>query len=324
MILLSRLKIPDDYTLGGIGITQSMLSAFTRCRIEFLIKLNRYKRKDKSRKTGFGSMFHELLDKTYALYKKCNNLPDAEMISLWIETYFEENPDHVMNRNEEELDYQRLFAEILMKYYLRYYELDFTEGKILYLEQEFAIKFHNAICRGKVDGIVSDISGGLWLLEHKTRKRIYEMELKQMLNFDFQSLFYITMMEKAIRQGILGVKYNLVRNPGHSRKSGESWKGFEKRFSREVSKDLPHFFKRMPQYFASSDKTIFRRELMHRLDDVQFFLDNFNLYKNENSCLRQYACDHLTACSEGKLINYKQEETLFPELGGDSGCLRVA
>lgn len=317
VIKLQDLIVPVNYTLQGIGTSQSMLGTFAFCKMAYLIRLNRLSRKDKIKKTGFGSLFHFLLDRTYTMFMKKGTLPSENTIERWIQKFKKKNVEYELSRDTEQIDLQTTNASILMKHYLRRYADDFIDTKILHIEKVFNILFYCAFCRGKVDGLIKDKHGFYWLLEHKTRMLIYEQEIQSQIKFDFQSLFYITMIEKLLGIIIRGVYYNVIRNPKHARKKKESWYRFEKRMNNEISKNPKHFFKRVPQIYTNYDKKLFRYELRNRLDEINQFLDRPLIYKNENCCVRRFACDHLDACASGRLVNYIQKDTLFPELEED-------
>lgn len=314
IIQLKDLIVPVNYTLQGAGTSQSMLSCFAFCTVAYVIRLNKLTRKDQIKRTGFGILFHDLLDKVYTMFMRSGNLPSEQMIIKWIEKYRLDNPEYEQSRETEQIDLQTTNAALLMKFYLRFYEADFINTKVLYIEKVFNILFYCAICRGKIDGLIRDKQGYYWLLEHKTRARIYEDNLKSQVKIDFQSLFYITMIEKLLNITIRGVYYNVIRNPGHKRAKGESWRKYAKRLWNEIAKNPKHFFKRIPQPYTIQEKKLFKVELIKRLDAVENFLEKPLIYKNENCCVRQYACDHLDGCASGRLVNYIQRNTLFPEL----------
>lgn len=315
VILIKDLKVPEEYTLEGIGTTQSMISKFG-CLVAYVIKLNRLSKKGMYAKTGFGSLFHDLLDKTYTRYMQKGKLPDESRIEEWIQGFKDKNPEYEQSRDQEGIDLQTTNASLLMNYYLNFYRKDFKKT-IVGIEDIFNIRFFGVMCRGKIDGLIKDKHGFYWLLEHKTRARIYEDEIQSQIKFDFQSLFYITMVERMLDITIKGVYYNVIRNPGNKRLKGETWNKYEKRLYNKIVKNPKHYFKRIPQPFTPSDKRIFKIELYNRFESMKRFLDEPLIYKEQSLCIRRYTCDNLDACANGRLVNYEQLDTLFPELVED-------
>lgn len=315
---LYDLGIPPDYALNGTdwntGTTNSLISSFTFCRYAYLININRYKRADKIFTTGFGSLFHDLLENTYAYARDNKVFPSVSKIKEWTIAFEEKNMDDM--RPDEIKEKELLIAEVLMKYYMRWYKSDLNDYRVISLEEVFDEVFDEFRIRGKIDGHLLKIQGAKhFTFEHKTKGEIVADTIKMILTFDPQNLFYITAKECQHKYKFDGTIYNIIRNPRHKLNKGESLKSFKRKLCLDVEGRPQHFFVRFTQPYTCEVKDIYRVELLAKLREMQNFLDRKILpYKNESACYRRWACEHLQACSTGKLVGYERSEKLFTEL----------
>ena len=316
---LYDLGIPFDYALNGTnwntGMTPSLLSSWTFCRYMFLININRYRRPDKVFTTGFGTMFHDILNRTYHTAKEYNEFPSYLQVKKWIGNW--EDKIEIAYKSSEQIEKELLIAEVLMKEYLEFYSKDIETFKVISLEEVVDEQFHEFRIRGKIDAVLFlKLNKFYYTFEHKTKGEIVEEIIKKILTFDAQNLFYITAKERQdYKRKYGGTIYNIVRNPRHKLKKGESLKSFKRRLRLDVEGRPHHFFVRFTQPYSQETKDIFRIELLAKLRDIQKFLDKETLqYKNETACHRKWACEHLNACSSGKLIGYMKADKLFSEL----------
>lgn len=313
------LGIPNEYALNGTewntGISNSMLSGWTFCRYMFLVIINRYRRPDKVFTTGFGTLFHDILEWTYQCVKDYHEFPTLERVKKWLRKWEENNTDDI--RSDEIKEKDLLLAVILMEGYMKFYHKDITDYRVISLEEIFDEQFHDYRLRGKIDGVLDrKLDNRFYTLEHKTKGEIVSDIIKQILTFDPQNLFYITAKERQdYHTKYAGTVYNIIRNPRHKIKKGESLKMFRRKVRLDIEGRPQHFFVRFTQLYSQEVKDIYRIHLLNKLKDIQKFLDRKLLpYPAETQCHRRWACEHLSACSSGKLVGYKKYDRLFPEL----------
>jgi hypothetical protein len=313
------LGIPDDYALNGTnwntGISNSMLSGWTFCRYLFLVVINRYRRPDKVFTTGFGTLFHDILELTYQYVHDNFVFPSLGIVKKWLIEWEERNTDDM--RSDEVKEKDLLLAEILMEGYMKFYYKDVTDYKIISLEEKFDEQFHGYRLRGKIDGVLGKIADDrFYTFEHKTKGQIVSDVIKQILTFDPQNLFYITAKERQdVNTKYVGTVYNIIRNPKHKILKNESLRMFRRKVRLDIQGRPQHFFVRFTQPYSQEIKDLYKIHLISKLKDIQLFLDRGILpYPNESACHRQWACEHLNACSSGQLIGYKKYDKLFPEL----------
>ena len=93
------------------------------------------------------------------------------------------------------------------------------------LEEKFKVDFHGFKLVGKKDArfVLNNSKKIIRLQEHKTKGRIEADILENVLNFDLQNLFYITVDDIQYNKNCKNVEYNIIRNPGHIQRKDESF-----------------------------------------------------------------------------------------------------
>lgn len=316
-IRIEDIKVPADYNLNKVGITQSLLSAFQMCRMRFLLMINRWEPMEQSKNIAFGNLFHELLERNYKRGKPAASF----VLKSWIDEHITKNKDKLVAFKVDEIQKMAIIARVLCEEYLKVYKDDFKSMDFTGIETLFAVQFHGYLLRGKKDGMYVDKKRGLRkTLEHKTKGRIVEETLQYMLPFDLQNLFYITAEELEKGVQVYGTLYNIIRNPQHKPKNGENEKQFTDRIRVMVQADPGHFFIRYDVPYDDKEKARFRKELLYKLREVEGFLKgSIALYRNENACTIPYNCKYLRLCSQGNTSGYYQKPVLFSELAEEVG-----
>jgi hypothetical protein len=318
------LKIPDDYNLFTKGISQSLLGSFQNCRRKFLFEINRFQSPDIERKTTYGTMVHDLLEKIYiAFYRNKISWEDlTKMTLINIENYKLPN---LFNQNDIEL--MKAKAQAMLEEYLIFYKTDFVNLKFEEIEKVFSVNFKGYILRGKKDGKIYDKNNGLWNIEHKNFSKIVD-ELPDLLTYDFQNLFYLVADNCEKRKDIIGVKYNVLRNPD-VRKMVNPEEVYN-HLKDLIKKDQRHYFIRYEIPYSRGKVKNFSFELWNKLNDLQEIIDIddkkqqfFRLYKNEKACNSPYKCDFQQACSTCNLVGYKQKDKLFNELESSKKAIKI-
>lgn len=331
---IRTLKFPVDYSLYREGISQSLLSKWQQCPVAFLLSLNRWVDPNKGKRTGFGSLFHEMLDKLYHYYSRKGKVPELSLIRDWIEEYADEEMlkggrGSLSGKAEEEIQRDKTVARILLNEYVTFYPKDFKTKKFDEIEETFKVRFNKYKLRGKIDArywIGSGRNKERWLMEHKTKSRFNWEELLLKLNFDLQNLFYILADEIENGYDVDGVLYNVVRNPSDKwTKKFTSLREYGMFLKAKVRKNPEHYFLRREIAYSREDKEEFREDLLNKLNQIKKLLNGeIPVYKNESSCQGQYTCDYLRACSAKCLIGYEQKSVLFNELEDDKILKRAA
>lgn len=315
---LSTTKIRDvkrtNYSIQKDGITQGLIMTYLKCRIEFLLRLNAWG--PQTEKTSFanGAITHDTLDKIYTFYKDNGKLPTLTLIKKWVMTYDKKNKKWLPKAEPQEKSKIKEVCYVIVTEYMRHYKKDFETMEILGAEDIFDFHWHGYRLRGKKD-LRYRIHGSKWIMETKTMARIDESELSERISFDFQSSFYTFAEEATDSENVVGVLYNIVRNPGHKVAKNETLFSYCNRLRREIRKDPGHFFKRFSIPFTKYDKLNFKKELLYKLKEIEMYLNgDLQTYRNEKNCVTRFKCTFLQACASGALIGYAQVHPLFVEL----------
>jgi hypothetical protein len=315
IIRVSELGIPPEYSLSKIGITQSFMQEWHRCRIAFLLTLHRWRKIGSGIKTGFGSLWHEISGNIYKHCEVKKELPADKLIMKWINDFTKYKKDQLRGKTIDDIERDKAIVYVLATEYIRYYSDDFKNMRFYAIERTSFIKYGNCILRRKVDGNYLDKQKRVFLLENKTKGKINSEILLKALSIDFQTQFYVLTEEEEKGIEIAGVLYNIIRNPGHSVGKKETLAGFMVRFRKEVQQNPEHFFLRYFIPFDKKSKIKFREELQNKLDDIQAFLDGkLKIYPMQSACNGEYPCDFLNACSSDCLVGYEKGKEYFPEL----------
>ncbi len=312
IVRVQDIKVPEDYSLEKVGITQSLLSNWG-CRQKFLFKINRWTPNDRNKNVEFGNMVHHVLDLCYS----AKRMPSEKGIDKWVDEYLASWEKRNFGAVMEDMERHAAITVVLMGEYLKHYLTDFQEKKFTGVEALFAVQWKGFLLRGKKDGRYLTKTAKKWIMEHKTRSEIDEDSISDLLAFDLQSLFYITAEEaEDPSDPVHGVLYNVFRNPKHKPKVGETLKAFAERVRFEAKKRPGHFFVRFEAAYTARDKAMFAAQLEAKLLEIKKFLrGDLACYRNEAMCKVGFIkCEYLKACASGKMAGYRQKHHLFEEL----------
>lgn len=315
---LSDVKIPDKsiYCMHRDGVTQTLLKN-TNCRLRLILWLNGWYLQEKEYKMSWGSMFHELLDKTYTLHKGRLVLPSRPLMQSWADQYYVNLRKNIPDFENEKQELDTIKALVILRNYLLAHKDDFTKQKSLIVEGIFAVPYEDFLLRGKIDRVFRETLFD-YLMEHKTKGKIIESLLSDLLGINFQNFFYSFV--KLLTDGTIykGIIYNIIRNSASkpSERQKESLESFESRFETDVRKRPGHYYKRYNLIFDKEKELLqFGKNLLYRLQETDLLLNGrLPIYPNTFACEDPWPCPYIKACSSGVLTGYRQKEKLFEEL----------
>ena len=302
---LSDLKIPNDYKLDKNGITQSMIQTYLDCRVKFLYNINKLQAGQSIERTLFGTCMHLGLE---WLYK--TSVIDVALDTLERKWNIYSN-SLIGVKRETVMGVFELTCALLPIYY-EVYEKEIKEKTVSTVEKEFETPFHNALLRGKIDGIKKETKG-YKVIDHKTMSRVVEGSLMLKLSFDFQMMFY-AFCAKSFHP-VNGCIYNVIRKPALKQKKTESNKDYYDRILNDIKSRPDFYFFRYPITFTKQDFFKFEIELRNILDEIHSFLHgNISIFKNGRSCMTFSQCEFLESCAKQSLIGLHNKEKMFSEL----------
>ena len=298
-------KITFPYQISD-GVTQSLLSAWVSCRQYAFYMIRGWESGAPKRALQQGSMMHEALENWHG--RGIDRLPTRKWRTKALKKGA--NADDI----EDDIG---IVASLLPGYIKRYTKKD-RKKKFVEVEGLFDVEFESYRLRGRIDGVY-ELGGKLWILETKTTSKIEEAALKLYLNFDFQSLFYVTALQEMLGRPIAGVLYNLIRKP--QIKQGKlSKKAYWDRVETDTETRPDFYYKRFETRFTRARIKAFQEELHMKLDLFANWIaagDGRLMFKNEMACRAKWNCRYLQACGDGNMNGYKKTGKLFSELEDD-------
>lgn len=299
-------------SLKDFGFSQSLVKMALQCDRQLMFNLNRWDKPGKEENFFYGNLCHELLDMVYSDFKEP---PSDDQLEDLYDFYIDklDEDDQLLWCNSKKREYYKTITLVVMGRYFEYYKDDF-KFKFEEVEGQFDVEWNNFRLIGKRDGLFRSNKRRL-LFEHKTKSTIFEATIIQMLEFDFQNLYYIISNELDTGSPVDGVLYNVIRKPQSKVGKNETLKDFAKRLGEVIDKDPEHYFKRYEVEYTKEQKEEFQVELFEKLTRIkQLITGERKPLKNEGFCFAGYPCDFLKACSQGHMDGFKQRKHISPEL----------
>jgi hypothetical protein len=322
---------PPFYDPIRDGVTFSLLSTWSACREKARKSLQGWSTKASGMGLTFGTITHELLQRIYEDVRlgKIVGVPSAKQVKKYLaqmETLWRvENPVADV-KTLEYFELTMLLLESLMPLYFQHWVTDFTERKWEKVEREFKIpltlthmsgRVFTTFLRGKMDGSFR-LKGdrGPRLLETKTKVRIEEETIVDILPFERQVNTYLLALEHIDKQAPVGVLYNIIRRPGLHQKKDESLTQFAVRIVADVKARPDWYFMRYEMVVEEKDLDRFRAEIHdHITDFLAWWYGLSGHWKESGQCQNVYGtCPYLSACSANNFTALFKRERVFREL----------
>ena len=311
------------YSIERDGLTQGTLALFLECRQKAWYFLNGWSSKFPSFAITYGDIVHGILEIAYEDIRmgKLKSNPDKTRVRQYvsrIEKQWRTDNPRVDKKALEFLEMSLLIAEATMPVYFDYWHKDFKEIAWRQLESEFKIPYKegdvNSFLRGKMDGVFG--KKDLWLFETKTKSRIEEGDLIDLLPFEHQVNFYLYALRQLFKKTPRGVLYNIVRRIGLQQKQKEPIQVFSKRCVEDISKRPDFYFIRLEVSISEKEMDKYEGELHDLIRDFNaWWKGQAGQYKNTGACVNKYGrCQFLTACATGRMSVYEKRKTVFREL----------
>jgi hypothetical protein len=261
-----------------------------------------------------GSFFHEGVD--HLLSEGCT-LPALE-----------EAKELLMEKEVDDNDWEALLTSIWMLE--RYQEFWDTEGnpwvEVVSTEETMGFPLLNEELWifGKVDGLVRDSAGHLWLLEHKTSYSV-DREYIEKVELDGQITLYMLLVMEVFGEVPDGVIYNVVCRPRKYRRNDESIEGYLARNLEEWRLTPRSYMDRQIAFRSPESLEELRQQLIHTYYRIKSARDEESWLMNTGVCyLRQRKCPYTRLCKEGMrpdiLAMFHQEDP-HPELNLDDALV---
>lgn len=325
---------PVRYDPERDGVTFSLLTAFKDCRELCRLGLNGWTAIHPSFPLIFGEVVHEVFHKVYAdaQAKRLKKPPADARIQQHLRDIAKEWRTENPLASATALQYleqtETLSAAILPIYFKHWVD-DFTQIQWMAkgLEHEFKIPISGTagrtpwktFLRGKMDGVFfKEGSDRPWLFETKTKGRIEEGALVDIMPFELQVNTYLVALNKMTGKTPAGVKYNILRRPQLRQKQQESLAQFGARIVADIHDRPDFYFIRMDMSVDMRDLDRAEQELMDLIGDfLMWWRGQTGHYKNSAHCENKYGtCHMLPICSRRDTTGFYQRDKIFMELEG--------
>lgn len=321
---------PAFYDPMRDGVTFSLMSGWRQCRE--LARLNLHG--VTSRGTGlalvYGTLVHSALQFVYEAARRSmvQGVPSQEFVAKTldgIDAIFKKENPRASADTLQYAEFSMLLANATLPFYFNYWKTDFSTTRWRALEGEFRIPYQAKLydgrviptfIRGKMDGCF-DEHGKLKLFETKTKSRIDEGTIADILPHELQVMIYLWAMRRIYKQMPSGVRYNIIRRPALRQKVSESYAQFAIRCAADIKSRPDFYFLRMDMDITRADMARFEGEFDDLVRDfLSWWYGVSGHYKNSGNCVNNYGtCAMLPICGPDK--NYAMfytRNTVFREL----------
>lgn len=314
----------DFYNLEKDGVTQGLLNKFRNCREEAWLFLQGYSQKSTTLALVYGDIIHGVLERAYTDISKkvLKAVPSQSQTKNYVrvvEKLWEKDRPRADKKTIEFKELACLIAEATLPTYFEFWRKDIKEMQWLGLETQFEypvmFKGYPSIpIRGKMDGVYR--KSGLWLFETKSKSRIEEGNLVDLLPMDFQNLLYCWYLWKKYKEIPKGIKYNIVRRTCLTQKKSESLKQYAVRIAEDIKVRPEFYFMRFEIHIDESDLIKFERELFGQLKEfMDWWNEKMAHYPNPSQCETKYGrCWALSICADKNYSLYEKRNQVFREL----------
>jgi hypothetical protein len=310
------------------GITYSLLSGWLACRELAKLNLRGWTSRSTSMAFTFGNVVHELLERVAVDVLMQGQEPTHELVLdhlLMIEDVWKKENPLAGQKELEFIELTMLLAEPLLQLYFDHWKEDHAHVEWLALEKEFKIPLEiqtrggkkSTFIRGKMDGVFRrDDKPRPWLLETKTKTRVDEGTLVEVLPYEWQVNIYMQAIKHIYGKYPRGVLYNVIRRPGLRQKVKESLPQFSKRILDDIQARPDWYFIRMEMQVDAADVRKFELDLLDIATDFLNWWYGFDgHYKNSGNCENKYGvCHFLAICGHQNFIPFYKREKVFREL----------
>lgn len=308
-------KTPQEYDIA-MGLSQTMLGEFVRCRVACKLMLERWAHPEPKRALQFGSLMHELLAKWYENSKRSDVTPldiFRTIADKWEKKAISDG-DNVAGVCGD-----LNTARVVFSAYCDHYAKEDEKKDWVEIEQVFDIPDSEYIRRrGKIDGAYRVQNKRLWLLETKTASQISDDTMDQALAFDFQCLFYMVALKHKLGELPAGVLYNVIRVPQIGKGLDKTSTTYHKLIAEDIAQRPAFYFVRYELAFSKQSVERFEAELQQKmLDFREWYHGELPTYRNESACRGRWNCKWLPVCAAGgdpERAGFKRTARLFSEL----------
>lgn len=316
-----------SWNLWNDGVGQTFIHFFLACKEQTRLRyLQLWQPKKIPFDLEFGICFHWLLGQCYGTKK----VPSVDAIKFFIKQYktnWKKRNSMPLQKQLEENELIYGLSEQLLIEYVKRWSGDWT-GKYplgcgvvkpvewIVLEKRYQIPYvypdgKETFLLAVFDGLFYDKKANLWLFESKTKGRIDEEAIQDLLPVDIQLMLSMLITKEGLNQKLSGVLYNLVRRPGLYRRKDEQLKVFLERIQKDIKKRYEWYFLRYEFAIDWSEVQQWKKDFLDPvMQDIRAWFEGvLPTYVNPDALYNQYGrCDLYNAIVKGDFSQYTQRK----------------
>ncbi len=190
----------------------------------------------------------------------------------------------------------------IMKYTLtgiwNYHPFKTSDFKEIFPEMEFRVRVpgtRGIVYVGKIDGLVVDLNGRLWIRELKTTSQPFsqfEVRCRQ----SAQGTGYMWAL-KQMGKSIEGILYDYVKKPLLRKGVNETMDGYGQRIMHDYGNRPDVYYKRHPSYRSDLELDLFEEDLRQVALDIRKRTHDQRWHRNTDQCWNYNSeCPYLKIC----------------------------
>lgn len=243
----------------------------------------------KSHHLTLGSAIHSAFDMHY------NKFSDTEVINRAKKTI----DDEISQAGPQEAEDLHLVKYTLIGMWLSYPK-ELSLFKEIKPELPFRIRLFDDIWFiGRVDGLVKDEHGKLWVRELKTSSMAFS-QFERRCRTASQGTGYVWAMRK-LGYDVQGMMYDFIKKPLLRKRVSDNVDTFGLRIVRDYRERPDFYFKRHYSYRNKEELDIFEKDLLKSALEIRDRAENENWCRNQDQCWNFNAeCPYLKICFQKK------------------------
>ena len=310
VIPLSELKIPKEYSMEEIGITQTRITNFFQCRMKWFFGINRLKPRYTKFTYDFGNVIHHIFEKAVIDPKFMDDLLHCQTMDVLKQSINE----YALKEEHQFTDIDIIKAYVTLKKFFKYVNI-FEKRKFEYAEKEFCVPYkiggRTILLRGKLDACINVGKNEFNLVEYKTKQKFIDSFFERLI-YDFQSQFYSVLDPR-----ITGVSYLIIRK---TTMTSVDPKKLIKKLENDIELDPSKYYKEYTIEYDANDRLCFDKELQGKLRTIQsvlFTRNQLNIFKEQSACSGFGDCPYIEICRTNTIDmqKYHIQKKYFSELG---------
>lgn len=299
------------------GVTQSFIRLFRQCKYQtYLRYVKGVRAKRVSPAMTYGSICHYVMEnvlKQQLLHNDYSS-PSVSEIGKYVLEYA--NASRIETNNDEfTLIYHTICGSL--KAYFEIHSIDKNKYNIIAIEQPFSLPYLDTFITGKIDLVLEDANGDIWITDHKVLwSRADMVEILETLPYDIQCNLYVFAGREIWGDRVKGVIYDVMKKTDLRQKVKETALEFGNRTYEEMSTFYIKYLIRLNSTFLEDEvlnweKYTFRPFVL----DIKQWFDNGFLPRpiNDDALISKYGkSEYYEYIVNQNFLFYTEDETQRP------------